>query len=219
MKSSAHPSVKETNMTFLEAPKRALGGIRVGLSPLMRTVVVVLLSMMALLGGQVAAQAHDSLESTLPVDGSVVESMPAQIALTMSNTPAAIGAQIQVLDQAGADWSQGKVEVLDNVATQAVKGGAPAGKYTVKWRLVSSDSHPIESQFTFTTKTAAAGSAGGAVAGPAQSINAVSEQATPNAPVTGGVPWSIYGLIAILVVVVIAMVVVTRRRVTAADKS
>jgi hypothetical protein len=46
---------------------------------------------------------------------------------------------------------------LPNHVAQAVKAGGPAGRYTVTWRVVSSDSHPIEGRFTFTvTGTAGA---------------------------------------------------------------
>lgn len=217
MNVSAHQSVKETNMTSSKVAKRGFDSKRHVFRGFARILAVFVVAVVTLLGGQVAAQAHDSLDSTLPANGSSVEAMPAKITITMSNTPAALGAQIQIIDGTGADWSQGEVSVLDNAATIKTKGGAPAGNYTVKWRLVSSDSHPVEGQFTFVAKTAAAGSAGGAVAGPVTSLNAVSEQATPNAPETDGVPWSVYGLIGILVIVVVAMIVITRRRLSAED--
>lgn len=172
--------------------------------------------LLALLGGTGTAQAHDSLESTFPANGATVATMPRAVTLTMSNTPAAIGAEIKVLDAGGTNWAVGAVSVLDNVATQQVKPGAPAGKYTVEWRLVSSDSHPVGTgqNFTFTTKAAASP---GAVAGPAQPAQQVSEAAAPPVADSGGIPWSVVGLIGVLVVVVVAMVVVARRRLGQAD--
>jgi len=168
-------------------------------------------------GGSTAALAHDQVEGSAPADGSTVAAMPAKVQITLSNTPAAIGSQINVVDAAGTNWSVGSVDVLDNVATQNIRGGAPAGKYTVKWRLVSSDSHPIEGQFTFTTS--AAGSASGAVAGPVQSLQQAITPVPEQAPTSGGVPWSVVGLIGVLVVVVVAMIVVARRRLSAGDRS
>ncbi|MCU6480564.1 copper resistance protein CopC [Arthrobacter sp. A2-55] len=207
MKPLSRPQVFETNMT----PPAVPGGTKVLWRALAGAAVVLL----ALLGGSGAAQAHDSLEATSPADGSSVATAPHVVTLTMSNTPAAIGAEVKVLDASGTNWSEGAVSVLDNVATQAVKPGAPAGKYTVQWRLVSSDSHPVEGQFTFTAKAAAAGSA--AVAGPAESIQAPSAAAAQAAPDGGGVPWSVFGLMGVLVVVVVAMVVVARKRLKASD--
>lgn len=220
MNTRSSPSAGQPNSPLLPTSQQQIAKKRNKFGMLARIFMALAVVAGTLLGGQVAAQAHDSLEATLPADRSTVEAMPAMVTTTMSNTPAAIGAEIQVLDAVGTNWSQGGVSVLDNVASQPVRGGAPAGKYTVKWRLVSSDSHPIEGQFSFTTKFAAAGSAGavgGAVAGPAQSLSVVSEQAAPTTPDSGAVPWSIYWFIAVLVAVVIAMIVLTRRRMKMAD--
>ncbi|WP_258066685.1 copper resistance CopC family protein [Arthrobacter sp. GMC3] len=172
--------------------------------------------LMALLGGSGAALAHDAVEGTAPADGSSVATVPEKVTVTLSNTPASIGSQINVVDASGTNWSAGTVEVLDNVATQQLKPGAPAGKYTVQWRLVSSDGHPIEGQFVFTA-AAAAGAGSGAVAGPLQSVQEVSPAATAKTPDSGGVPWSVFGLVGVLVVVVVAMVVVAKRRLGADD--
>lgn len=213
----------ETNMT----PRRLAGweerGVadarrvavrRRGASAAWRALAGAAVVLLALLGGPAAAQAHDQLDATSPAQGSTVDTAPRAVTLTMSNTPAAIGAQVKVLDAGGANWAFGAVSVLDNVATQELKPGAPAGKYTVDWRLVSSDSHPVEGTFTFTAKAAAGA---GAVAGPAQSAQQVSEAAAQPVADSGGIPWSVFGLIGVLVVVVIAMIVVARRRLGQAD--
>ncbi len=216
------PRANETNMTPAgvsalrgPAPVRRRRVERVLWRALAGAAVVVL----ALVGGSTAAQAHDQLDATSPADGSTVAAVPTKVTLTMSNTPATIGSQINVMDASGTNWSDGGVQVLDNVATQPLKPGAPAGKYTVSWRLVSSDSHPVEGGFTFTAAAAGAAGSAGAVAGPAQSAQQVSEAATQPVPDSGGVPWSVYGLIGVLAVVVVAMIVVARRRLGAADRS
>ena len=53
-------------------------------------------------------------------------------------------------DTTGTDQADGPVQIIDNQVSQAVKPGAPQGKYTVVWRVVSSDGHPIEGTFGFT---------------------------------------------------------------------
>ncbi|WP_306902935.1 copper resistance CopC family protein [Arthrobacter pascens] len=106
-------------------------------------------SLMLVLPGA-AAQAHDTLESTDPGANSVVGSVPGKIGLTFSNTPIAIGSVIRVVDATGTDQADGQVSIVDNHVTQPVKSEAPAGNYTVTWRVVSSDGHPIEGTFTFT---------------------------------------------------------------------
>ncbi|HKU04174.1 MAG TPA: copper resistance CopC family protein [Arthrobacter sp.] len=96
------------------------------------------------------AQAHDALESSNPANGSTVSAMPAKVELTFDHTPIAINSIVRVEDAAGADQADGPVQIVDNQVSQPVKPGAPQGKYTVVWRVVSSDGHPIEGTFTFT---------------------------------------------------------------------
>lgn len=48
------------------------------------------------------------------------------------------------------DPANGAAAIVDNHVIQGVKTGAPEGKYTVAWRVVPSDGHPIEGTFMFT---------------------------------------------------------------------
>jgi len=136
--------------------------------------VVGLAAALALPAG--AAQAHDVLEATNPANGSAVASVPASVVLTFDHTPIAIGTEILVKDASGTNQADGAAQVVDNNVTQAIKAGAPAGLYTVVWRVVSSDSHPIEGTFTFTATSGGGGS--GAAAAPPPSSSATSPAAT-----------------------------------------
>lgn len=112
---------------------------------------------LALLAPVSAASAHDSLIGTNPKDGQTVKAMPDVIDLTFSNMPLAIGTKVLVEDAGGKDWAVGEVKIVDNVVSQSVSPDAPGGEYTVIWRVVSSDGHPIEGTFGFTTKSGGAG--------------------------------------------------------------
>ncbi len=180
--------------------------------PAARVLAGVLALMLMLFGSATAASAHDSVTATAPSNGETVDTVPEKVTITLSNTPATIGSEIQVLDGSGTNWSAGAVDVLDNTASQAVKPGAPAGDYTVKWRLVSSDSHPIEGEFTFTAAAAGTGSAPAVGAGPMTSVQAVPEKPLEQVKDDSSVPWSVIGLFVVLVGVVVAMVLVARRR-------
>ncbi|MFQ4147916.1 copper resistance CopC family protein [Arthrobacter sp. LAPM80] len=181
---------------------------------LVRRFFAALLAALVLLSGSAAAAlAHDAVTGTSPADGSTLATVPGKVEITLSNIPAVIGSQVLVLDAAGTNWSVGGVEVLDDVATQALKPGAPAGKYTVKWRLVSSDSHPIEGEFAFTATAAATATAAPVVgAGPIVSVQAQEPPAPPAAHNDSAVPWSVIGLVVVLLGLVVALVVVARRR-------
>jgi methionine-rich copper-binding protein CopC len=111
----------------------------------------------AVLGLAGPAAAHDAAESSSPAEGASVPVPPEKVSVTFSNNPLGIGSAFSIKDASGAEWADGAVQIVDNVASQKLKAGAPAGQYTVAWRVVSSDSHPIEGTFSFTAAAAAEG--------------------------------------------------------------
>ena len=147
------------------------------------------------------AQAHDALESSNPANGSTVSAMPAKIELTFDHTPIAINSIVRVEDASGVDHADGPVQIVDNQVSQPVKQGAPQGKYTVVWRVVSSDGHPIEGTFTFT--------AGGPNSTPAAAPAASPASAGPGAPG----PLVVAGTVGAVVVIglVVAGLLIRRR--------
>jgi copper resistance protein C len=163
------------------------------------------------LGPLSPAAAHDVIEAAEPADGSVVAAVLAAVRLTFNNTPIALGSEILVKDENGTNQSDGAVVIVDNHVAQAVKGGAPAGRYTVIWRVVSSDSHPIEGRFSFTA---------GHTNGTAQPGKAA--LSAPSAPSRGaaeatGFPWGLAAGGTVLAAGLLATGLYVRRRLTGAD--
>jgi methionine-rich copper-binding protein CopC len=116
-----------------------------------------LLSLLAGLAGAVIvagpAAAHNFLLSTSPADHSTVARTPAVVVLTFDEPSLAIGTQIVVSGAAG-QVQQGPPRLVDNTVSQDLEPDAPAGTYTVAWRVTSSDGHPISGQFRFTSTAA-----------------------------------------------------------------
>lgn len=179
----------------------------------------------ALLGVAAPASAHDAAESSSPAQGATVATPPEKVSVTFNRNPLGIGAQFSVKDATGAEWAEGAVEIVDNVASQKLKAGAPAGAYTVVWRVASSDSHPIEGTFGFTA-TAAAGSvpsgsapSGSTAAGAVPNMGTAQPGVTPPpAPVTDAsqpFPWSLVVFAAVALGLLVAIAVMTKRRLTA----
>lgn len=176
------------------------------------------------------ASAHDAAESTSPAQGAALAAPPDEVSVTFSNKPLGIGSSFSVKDSGGAEWADGAVQIVDNVATQKLRPGGPAGAYTVAWRVVSSDSHPIEGTFTFTVAAGAAGAASGAApsgthsAGSPTTAAAVPGMGTakpgvteePSAPANAGEPfqWSIVIFAVVAVGLLVALGVLARRRLT-----
>ncbi len=202
------------------APRTAGVRPRRGIASAVLAVVVLLIG---LFGSASAASAHDTVESTSPANGSTVATAPAQITMTSNNTPGALGSAISVKDSTGTEWAQGPVAVLDGTVTEQLKPGAPAGKFTVLWRLVSSDSHPIEGSFTFTATAAAAGveGASAASAGTQVPITPPTDSATPAAAPAAssadGIPWVVIVMIVVLVALVAGLALTAKRRLNKTD--
>jgi len=164
------------------------------------------------LGFAAPASAHDVLEGTTPKNEQKVGVAPEKVTLTFSNNPIAIGSEVVVKDSSGANWADGGVDILDNVVTQKLKPGAPAGTYTVQWRVVSSDSHPIESTFSYVVTSGSAATAPGAST--PQPLATASD--APQQQQSDGEPFPVmivvFGVVAVTLLVIVG--VLARRKLT-----
>lgn len=104
------------------------------------------------------AAAHTALVAVDPADGSTVATTPAAVVLTFTEPAVALGTQVVVTGPRG-EVSAGAVRLVDNTVRQELVTGAPAGSYTVAWRVTSEDGHPITGQLSFTSTSAGGGSA------------------------------------------------------------
>ncbi len=105
-----------------------------------------------LLGMSAPAQAHAIVQSTEPGIDEVVGSAPERVVMTFSEAvEIALGA-IRVYDTNGTRVDEGAAEhVSGDPTTVAVEvaDDLPNGTYTVTWRVISADSHPISEAFVF----------------------------------------------------------------------
>ncbi|MFF2143565.1 copper resistance protein CopC [Kitasatospora sp. NPDC058190] len=123
------------------APRRIVGALGT---------LGVLLALM--LVGAGPASAHATLDSTDPRQNSVVATAPQAVTLTFSETVSLSSDSVRVLDPAGKAVDAGNPAHADgqgNTARVALNSGLANGTYTVAWRAVSEDSHPVGGAFTF----------------------------------------------------------------------
>ncbi|MER5434044.1 copper resistance protein CopC [Streptomyces sp. NPDC002588] len=113
---------------------------------LLGTVLVLLL-----LGGG-PASAHAALRSTDPADGSVVKTSPRSITLTFTESVGLLDDSFRLLDPKNQRVELGgsahAEDRADTVRVQVPKK-LGTGTFTVAWRVVSADSHPVSGAFTF----------------------------------------------------------------------
>ncbi|MET9180534.1 FixH family protein [Kitasatospora aureofaciens] len=105
-----------------------------------------------MLAGAGPASAHATLDSTDPAQNSVVATAPQAVTLTFSETVSLSGDSVRVLDPAGKPVDTGNPAHADgkgDTARVGLNSGLANGTYTVAWRAVSEDSHPVGGAFTF----------------------------------------------------------------------
>jgi copper resistance protein C len=120
-----------------------------------RLLAVLAAATLAVWAGASPASAHSTLTSTNPADNEIVQIAPQAVILTFDEPAIAMGTQVVVIGPSG-QVQQGQPRLVDKTITEDLQPGAPAGTYTVAWRVTSADGHPVSGTFSFTAKTAAA---------------------------------------------------------------
>ena len=97
-----------------------------------------------------SATAHDDVIDQFPAPGSQVEAGLVEIKLDFSNELLALGSGAEII-VTGPDGNPATATCADLSGTLATAQTDldQAGNYTVAWRVVSSDGHPIEGSYSF----------------------------------------------------------------------
>ncbi|KKD05512.1 copper resistance CopC/CopD family protein [Streptomyces sp. WM6386] len=115
---------------------------------LLGTVLVLLL-----FGGAGPASAHAALRSADPEDGTVLKSAPGYITLTFTESVGLLDDSFRVLSPKNERVRTGEAEHVpgssDTARVSLPASGLGEGTFTVAWRVVSADSHPVSGAFTF----------------------------------------------------------------------
>ncbi|MBD0838608.1 copper resistance CopC/CopD family protein [Streptomyces sp. TRM68416] len=105
-----------------------------------------------LLGGAGPASAHAALRGTDPEDGTVLKSAPRLLTLTFTESVGLLDDSVRILRPDGRRLSVDDARHApegDATARVTLPRGLEQGTYTVAWRVVSADSHPVSGAFTF----------------------------------------------------------------------
>jgi copper transport protein len=119
---------------------------------LARAAVVAGLSSGLIIGSAAAAQAHAVLEQTSPAEGSIVATAPRQVTLTFGENVDLSSDDVQVYNDQlhRVDTGHaGHITGHDDTVGVALHPSLPHGTYTVTWRVISADSHPVSGGYTF----------------------------------------------------------------------
>lgn len=151
--------------------------------------LAVLIAAAAMLALAAPAWAHTSVVSVEPGDGSTVTA-PEAVRVTFSDDLLELGARLSLRDADGAEVPIGELYMDGARVIAADLPALAGGQYTVAYRAVAGDGHPLEGTYEFTVEaapepspspspSASATSAPSGAATPAPSPSAVPGEAEP----------------------------------------
>jgi methionine-rich copper-binding protein CopC len=122
---------------------------------LARLVVLVLLTLAAGVGLAGPASAHNVLTSSDPTDGSTLQTAPTTVRLTFDQPVQNFEPVVTVIGPDGQRYEAGAPQVDSTVVTADVNPLPAAGGYTIAYRVVSADGHPVQGEIKFELAEAA----------------------------------------------------------------
>lgn len=108
--------------------------------------------LVSLVLGSVPASAHAAMVSTDPGDGERLTTAPAKVTLEF-NENIASPAFIVITAPDGTRVRTGSIEAVDKTVTTTVAPVDMKGTYSMSYRVVSTDGHPVEGGTTFVVTT------------------------------------------------------------------
>jgi methionine-rich copper-binding protein CopC len=146
-------------------------------------VASLLLAVLSSLATALAASAHAALRSMTPASGSTVTTPPAEVVLTFNEAISTSFATVTVTDDGGRPVSRGRPAVSGKTVTQPLEE-VGSGRYTVAFRVVSEDGHPVSQKASFTVALPSPTSAAPTVTSAPQPTTATPSTTSSPAPAT-----------------------------------
>src|SRR5256885_5720251 len=95
------------------------------------------------------AAAHAVLLRTDPSPQTTVKTPPAEVRLVFSEAVEVAFGAVRVFDVDGKRVDKGQIRTENGRREVVVPAALPGGTYTVTWRVVSADGHPVHGGFQF----------------------------------------------------------------------
>ena len=117
--------------------------------PFVRVATALAALLLAALVAAPPAAAHARLEASSPKDGSTLTATPPEVMLRF-NEPVKDGLNQVSVKSGSTDVTDGDLELAGNTVYQPLKTVIDAGDYTITYKVVSADGHPISGSVKFT---------------------------------------------------------------------
>ncbi|MFM7013628.1 MAG: copper resistance protein CopC [Actinomycetota bacterium] len=121
----------------------------------LKSSIILTLTLLLALGSP--AQAHDQLVDISPPAEAVISENPVELILSFNNPLLVIegetNAEVSTRLTGEEDWTSHDVSI-EGAVLKSTFELSQNGDYEIRWKVVSSDGHPIEGESTFTLKLA-----------------------------------------------------------------
>ncbi|PJJ58063.1 hypothetical protein CLV56_2308 [Mumia flava] len=144
---------------------------------LSRTGRAILVSVLVVASSSIAlpsASAHASLVSSSPSDGEVLDEPPRSLSLTFTDDLMDTAPALVLLDGEGSVVAKPEPTVEGDTLLAAGPSDLLPGDYTIGYRVVSADGHPVDGEIDFT------------IEGEPAAATTAPESATPSSDATAG---------------------------------
>ena len=175
------------------------------------------------------ASAHADLQVSAPEDGESLEIAPEEIRLTFSEELFEELVEISILDAAGDLYSTIEVEQTPPPGTDVIfpwPTQAPPGEYSIAYRVVSADGHPVTGTISFSYAATAPGptpsdstpSTESSTPAASPAVSAPSESPANESPTSSstdsssGTPLVVLGVVLLLGVIATSAIIVRARQ-------
>jgi len=160
------------------------------------------------------ASAHAVKVSSDPAENAVLSGPPVQVSATFNEPLQKRFSAMTIIGPEGKtdQWQSGVPVISGASISVGMKPDAPAGKYTVNYRVISEDGHPVDGSWPFTITGSGAPASAGAPAVSQQPSGTPSSAPAPSAnPTDGDMPmWPF--VVAVVVSVGVALFWTQRRQ-------
>ena len=122
----------------------------------MRKFLLIAISLFLTVNSASIAEAHSTLISSFPKKGTTLGTLPKLVTLTFNEKLLILGVEnpnsLSVASSSGKSITTGPVEVSGNKISISLKSIESFGKFTITYRVVSADGHPISGKYFFTVR-------------------------------------------------------------------
>jgi methionine-rich copper-binding protein CopC len=135
------------------------------------------------------ASAHTSLVAMTPANGSAVVTAPTQVVLTFDEAVEQVGDGVVVTAPSGTHVESGQAVVTGALVSQQLLALSEPGHYTVVYRVVADDGHPVtgtlgfDLRLTTSASTPASAPASASASAPVVSASPAAESSDPGSPI------------------------------------